>query len=184
MDTRIATLEYLTNPAYQNNLATSGITRQPVICETISTTDKKFYKKRLIGLFKEILKGETCPENIKDLHDNFVYEAIHYFKLEDKRDILQKEHDTYEKLSGENMHGQIHSSNIKDYEESQEILLSANKDIMREKKTGENLDTFVKKKTTAVVHPINIPSKKAINLKDPILKNKGIKQKKSKKKDS
>ena len=181
METRIATLEYLTNPSYQNNLATSGITRQPMIRETISTSDKKFYKKRLIGLFKNILKGETCPENIQAAHNDFVHGAIHYFKLEDKRDILQKEHDAHEKLSGMKMPGQIHASNIKDYEESQEILLSANKEIMREKKTGENLDTFVKKKNITVVPPMKIPAKKAIDLKDPTLKNKGIKNKKTKK---
>ena len=180
MDTRIATLEYLTNPSYQNNLATSGITRQPIIRETISTADKRFYKKRLISLFKEILKGETCPENIKAAHDDFVHGAINYFKLVDKRDILQQEHDTHEKHSEGKVPDQVHSSNIKDYEESQGILSSANKEIMREKKTESNLDTFVKKKKIPSAPPLKIPSQKAINLKDPTLKNKGIKNKNKK----
>jgi len=180
MDTRIATLEYLTNPSYQNNLATSGITRQPIIRETISTADKRFYKKRLFNLFKEILKGKTCPEDIKESHEEFIHGAIHYFKLVDKRDILQQEHDINEKLSREKMPDQVHSSNIKDYEESQGILSSANKEIMREKKTESNLDTFVKKKKISSAPPLKIPSQKAINLKDPTLKNKGIKNKKLK----
>ena len=182
MDARIATLEYLSNPAYQNNLANSGITQQPVIRDAISAADKRFYKKRLISLFKNILKGEEVSEDIKRAHDEFVHDAIQYFKLIDKRDILQKEHDASEKLATENPHTEVYSSNIKDHEVSQGILSSANKEIMREKKTGGNLDAFVNKKTITVIPPMKIPSQKAINLKDPTLKNKGVRNKKNIKK--
>lgn len=182
MDARDATLEYLSNPAYQNNLANSGITRQPVIREIISTADKRFYKKRLISLFKNILKGEEISEDIKHAHDEFVHDAIKYFKLIDKRDILQKEHDASVKFATDKPQTDVYSSNIKDYEESQELLSSANKEIMREKKTGGNLDEFITKKKITTVPPMNMPAKKAIDLKDPKLKNKGIKHKKSIKK--
>ena len=182
MDARIATLEYLTNPSYQNNLANSGITRQQEIRNMISTADKRFYKKRLLSLFKNILKGEKVSENIKHLHDEFVHDAIQYFKQIDKRDILQKEHDANVKLATEKPQTDVYSSNIKEYEESQELLSSANKEIMREKKTGGNLDEFITKKKITTVPPMNIPVKKAVDLKDPKLKNKGIKQKKSSKK--
>ena len=179
MDARIATLEYLSNPAYQNNLANSGITRQPVIRESISTVDKRFYKKRLLSLFKNIIKGEEVSEDIKHAHDEFIYNAIQHFKRIDKRDILQKDHDASVKFSTDISQSRVYSSNIKDYEESQQLLSSANKEIMREKKTGGNLDKFVNKKAISTVPPMKIPSKKAIDLKDPKLKNKGVKPKKA-----
>jgi len=182
MDPRNATLEYLSNPSYQNNLANSGITRQPVVSETISTSDKKFYKKRIVGLFKDILKGAFCPEDIQCAHNDFIHSAIKYFKLIDKRDILQKDHDINNKLATKLMESEVHASNIKDYEKSQGILSSANKEIMREKKTAGNLDAFVKKKKITVVPPMKIPSQKDINLKAPALKNKGLKPKKLTKK--
>ena len=182
MDARDATLEYLTNPSYQNNLANSGITRQPVIRDAISTADRRFYKKRLISLFKNILKGEEILEDIKHAHDEFVHDAIKYFKLIDKRDILQKEHDARVKLATEKPQTDVYSSNIKEYEEAQDLLSSANKEIMREKKTGGNLDEFITKKKITTVPPMNMPVKKAIDLKDPTLKNKGIKHKKTTKK--
>ena len=179
MDTRDAILEYLSNPSYQNNLANSGITRQQAIHETTTTTDKHFYKKRLIYLFKQVLKGEQCPSDIKESHDEFIHGAIHYFKLIDKRDIIQQDHDANKKLAMESIEN---TSDIKAYEESQGVLSSANKEIMREKKTAGNLDAFVKKKKNTGIPPMKAPSQKTIDLKDPVLKNKGIRSKKNIKK--
>ena len=53
MNSHDTILEYLSNPAYQNNLANKS---KPTVSETISSSDKKFYKKRIINLFKHSFK--------------------------------------------------------------------------------------------------------------------------------
>ena len=176
MDTRDAILEYLSNPAYQHSLTNSGITGSPIIIDKILSSDKKFYKKRIVNLFKNACKDNDYPEAITIVHDEFVHSVIKYFKLIDTRDIIQEDHDNT-KLSSQN---KVLSSNRLSYEETQAFLSSANNEIMREKNTVGNLDAFVEKKKITVVHPMKIPYQKAIDLKSPTLKSKGIKPKKHK----
>jgi len=179
MDTRVATLVYLSNPTYQNNLANTGITRQPITRESISISDKRFYRKRTINLFKNVFKDNKYPDDIKTVHEEFTHSAIKYFKLIDKRDIVQEGHDA-DNIAADAaiIHSGQNASNIKAHEISQDILSKANHEIMKVKTTGGNLDAFVERKTLHVVPPMKIPSKKAIDLKAPALKKKGLKPKK------
>ena len=39
-----------------------------------------------------MLRGSVPDKNIKQIHDNYVYSLINYFKMIDKKDILQEEY--------------------------------------------------------------------------------------------
>ena len=138
--------------------------------------DKKFYKKRIYNLTKELLVNNS-PKNlfpdVKYAFDNYVKSCIHYFKAIDSNDILQEHYKEYENIDELlNMNGgdQIHVGNIENQEEANELLMR--KIIMPEC----TLDGFVKKKTLQK-EQIILPKQKEVNLKDPSLKKKGIVEK-------
>jgi len=179
MEPRDAILEYLSNPSYQNNLMTNGHTKNLQNIETITNADRKFYRKRIINLFKDAFKENAYPEDIKKIHEAFMNSSIKYFKLIDTRDILQEDHDL--DISSATKQTTTNASNVKQHIKTQELLSQANHVIMREKGSGGNLDAFVERKTIHVAPPMKMPSKKPINLSAPALKKKGLKEKNKKK---
>lgn len=175
MEPRDAILEYLSNPSYQNNLMAHGHTKNIQNSETITNTDRKFYRKRIINLFKDSFKENGYPEDIKKIHEAFMKSSIKYLKLIDTRDILQEAHDL--DCSSTTKQTTMNASNVKEHLNTQELLSQANHVIMREKGSGGNLDAFVERKTIQVAPPMKMPSKKPINLSAPALKKKGLKKK-------
>lgn len=139
--------------------------------------DKKFYKKRIFNLVKEILITKEEPQDlfpdVKYTFDNFVDSCIHYFKSKDNNDIIQSE---YKNIEENNIISDLLESNVDgDYIEDE-----ANKLLMRSIKiTNPSLDNFVTKKYTKSPSELILPKQKDINLKDPDLKNKGIRKKKN-----
>ena len=174
MEPRDAILEYLSNPSYQNNLMTNGHTKNLQNIETITNADRKFYRKRIINLFKDTFKANTHPEDIKKIHEAFLNSSIKYLKLMDTRDTLQEDHDL--DSSSATKQTTMNASNVKDHLKTQEVLSQANHVIMREKGSGGNLDAFVERKTIHVSPPMKMPSIKPINLATPALKKKGLKK--------
>ena len=144
----------------------------------INKEERKFYKKRIYNLFKELLITKEEPEDllqdVKYSYDNFIYSCIHYFKTIDNNDLNQEE---YKNLNNEEPDisniPELNDNNLKTEEE-------ANKLLMRSIKiTTPPLDKFVKRKTTKVEEQIIMPKQKEINLSDPELKLKGINKKKN-----
>ena len=144
----------------------------------INKEERKFYKKRIYNLFKELLITKEEPEDllpdVKYAYDNFIYSCIHYFKTIDNNDLNQEE---YKNLNNEEPDisniPELNDNNLKTEEE-------ANKLLMRSIKiTTPPLDKFVKRKTTKVEEQIIMPKQKEINLNDPELKLKGINKKKN-----
>ena len=139
--------------------------------------DKKFYKKRIFNLVKEILITKEEPQDlfpdVKYTFDNFVDSCIHYFKSKDNNDIIQSE---YKNIEENNIISDLLESNVDgDYIEDE-----ANKLLMRSIKiTNPSLDNFVTKKYTKSPSELILPKQKDVNLKDPDLKNKGIRKKKN-----
>lgn len=174
MEPRDAILEYLSNPSYQNNLMAHGHTKRVQNSETITNTDRKFYRKRIINLFKNTFKANDYPEDIKKIHEAFMNSSIKYLKLMDTRDILQEDHDLDSSATKQTT---MNASNVKEHLNTQELLSQANHVIMREKGSGGNLDAFVERKTIQVASPMKMPSKKPVNLSAPALKKKGLKKK-------
>jgi hypothetical protein len=149
--------------------------------KNIDKKDKKFYRKRVYNLTKELLltndkeMNSTLFPDVKYAFDNYVKACIHYFKIVDNNDILQEDYKEYQKID-----------QILHINGGEEILVDnsatkedADKLMMRSINIkNHSLDKFVKVKNLKKENMI-LPKQKEVNLKDPILKNKGIKKKKN-----
>ena len=144
----------------------------------INKRDKKFYKRRIFDLTKELLLTKEEPDNlfpdVKYSFDIFVDSCIHYFKSKDNNDIIQAEYKNIEEMNV------IESDLLELNVESPLTEEEANTLLMRSFKiTQPSLDNFVKIKYTKSPCEIILPKQKDINLKDPDLRNKGIRKKKN-----
>ena len=169
-------LEYLINKDLYGKSIDSKM--QPHI--TINNKkDKKFYKKRIYDLTKQLLSNEQPPTlfpDVRNTFDNYIKTCISYFKIIDTSDIIQED---YDDLLGSisNATGLDNIDNIDNINNIDEV----NKLMMRSIKIMEPnaLEKLVKRTITKKeIEPI-IPQQKDINLKDPVLKNKGIRKKKN-----
>ena len=145
--------------------------------KSINKEERKFYKKRIYNLFKELLITKEEPEDllpdVKYAYDNFIYSCIHYFKTIDNNDLNQEEYKNLNEEPDISNIPELNDDNLKTEEE-------ANKLLMRSIKiTTPPLDKFVKRKTTKPQQQIIMPKQKEINLNDPELKLKGINKKKN-----
>jgi hypothetical protein len=145
--------------------------------KSINKEERKFYKKRIYNLFKELLITKEEPEDllpdVKYAYDNFIHSCIHYFKTIDNNDLNQEEYkNLYEEPDISNIL-ELNDDNIKTEEEANKLLMRSIKIIT------PPLDKFVKRKTTKVEEQIIMPKQKEINLNDPELKLKGINKKKN-----
>jgi len=165
--------------------------------------DRKFYRKRISNLTKELLAGEA-PENLLPdvtfAFDNFVKTCIHFFKIIDESDIIQKD---YEHLNeAPIVTGDVALENPADSEQaviieeddkdSKPEIKNTDRCMMRSVKLiNATLDNFVtlaaptKAKDQSTNEPAKkeLPKQKEINLTNPELKNKGINNKNEKKKN-
>lgn len=138
----------------------------------VNKKEKKFYKRRIFDLTKQLLNNEK-PEmmfpDVSSAFDSYAKICIEYFKALDKTDIIQSD---YSDFSSNTMPENNALS------ESEQIEI--NKLLMRSIKINEPnaLEKLVKRTTTKICKaPPIIPKQKDINLKDPMLKNKGIRKK-------
>lgn len=145
------------------------------VAKSVDKKDKKFYRKRIYNLAKELLLSKEelkdIPPDVKFAFNNFIKLSINHFKTIDNNDIIQKEHIDYENLEdsiaiGENIN-EI-NDNILNKEDADKLLMRSI-NISR-----PSLDNFVQRKTTKPPKQMIIPKQKEINLKDPALKEKGI----------
>jgi len=177
--TNKCTLEYLSNPLYskKNSIISvdSGITKD----------DRSFYRKRIIAITKDMLKGEYISENLEKIHNDYIKSLIHHFKTTDEFEILQSEYANSSSLetsktidlsggvlfdaSGEKHAGEKHTGENEN---------NINDVMMKHTNKRVSLDTFVMKKPLrSVKETIHIPQKKEINVNTPAHKVKGIKPK-------
>lgn len=139
--------------------------------QTVNKEERKFYKKRIYNLFKEMLINKAEPEDllpdVKYSYNNFINASINYFKTIDNNDLLQEE---YKTLDGDSL------ENIMIPELGHDIDIEyADKLMMRSIKiTTPTLDKYVKRKNTKPQEQMIIPKQKEINLMDPELKVKGL----------
>lgn len=162
---------------------------------------KRFYKKRIIEMTRELLKGETVNDIfVIQAFEAYAKACITYFRNKDKNDTLQEEHiaeciavghlPPIEESIDENMDDEPECGDddndspvIADSSKRKlEILLSFDK----HKPQTPTLDTYVIKTTPPPLTNSHapIPKVKEINLDDPKFKTKDIKPKPSKTKSS
>jgi hypothetical protein len=168
------TLDCLLNKKMYNSQIKNNKTKQ------INHEERKFYRKRIYNLFKDMI-SENSPNNllldVKYAYENYINATINYFKIIDSNDIIQGDHD-YE---------------ANEHLEANEDILTIEKDIshnsveaadsilMRSIKITTEIPTLDKYIKRSKTKPLNdqprliIPKQKEINLNDPQLKNKGIK---------
>ena len=140
--------------------------------QVVNKEERKFYKKRIYNLFKEILINKSEPENlfpdVKYAYDNFINSSINYFKTIDNNDLLQEEYKTLDETALENINAIPELGDDIGIED-------ANKLMMRSIKiTNPTLDKYVKRKNTKPEEKLILPKQKEVNLMDPELKVKGL----------
>jgi len=146
---------------------------------SVNKKDKKFYKKRIYNIIKQLLSSQETeiePRLFTDVQksfDNFVNICIHSLKVIDKTDIIQDDYkDIAESITlNLDLNKELDDDDIKTKEEADLLLLRSIKI------TNPSLDNFVKRKYTKAPQQIMMPQQKDINLRDPNLKIKGIKDK-------
>lgn len=139
--------------------------------------DKKFYRKRIYDLTKKLLnpdlekeKDETIiSPDVNYCFEMYINSCVEYFKMIDKSDIIQEDFKDF--LDEKN---EINIDDIKTMDDADQLMLRSIK--IRE---PNNLEKLVKRKMIKVENEVEHPQQKDINLKDPILKNKGIRKKKN-----
>jgi len=161
-------LDYLINTKQYKLHLTNTINKK------INKKDKKFYRRRIQSLTKELLSKEeeiVISPDVKYAFDNFIKTCIHYFKILDRNDILQEDYDKFDDEIKEE----------KEISETDQFLKEENEKLLMRsvKMSNHSLDNFIKIKMTKKPEDLIIPQQKEINLKDPILKNKGIIKKKN-----
>ena len=126
--------------------------------------DRKFYKKRIYDLTKQLMHNEPSPSTeISKTFENYINSCIRHFQILDKTDILQEDYVNITQMNLTNTSGVS--------------MEEANKSMMRFVKMYEpnSLEKIVKRTVTKMAAPDPVlPKQKNINLKDPILRNKGI----------
>lgn len=134
--------------------------------------DKRFYKKRIIQLTKDMFKDERdLPESLKQCFKSYLKNCILYLKVEDKTEIIQTEYNNLKKKQNV-VTKDLDTTSLVNQADS--TFLSKN--IKDDTKT---LDNYVIKKPLKKPSP-KPPQKKIVNLKTPELKRKGLKKKKKK----
>jgi len=141
----------------------------------IDRKDKKFYRRRILSLTKDLLYKEESEilvsPDIKNAFDNLVKICINYFKVLDRNDIIQEDYNDIDEEIKEK----------KELSETEQFLKEENEKLLMRsvKMTNNSLDKFIKIKMTKQAEELIIPQQKEINLKDPVLKNKGVNKKKN-----
>ena len=140
--------------------------------------DKKFYRKRIYDLTKKLLIPSVEKEeetiispDIKHSFEAYVRACVEYFKMIDKTDIIQEDYNGLLDLDPAN---EIKVDNIQTSEQADQLMMRSIK--IRE---PNNLEKLVKRRSLKPANTVIPPQQKDINLKDPVLKNKGIRKKKN-----
>lgn len=162
------TIEYLSS-----NKQKTKILQQKNI---VNKKDKKFYRRRILNLTRDMLLNNHPDDllvDVKDTFDIFVKNCIGYFKSKDKTEIIQEDYKMEELLDDIVSNDLGDDENILTQEEADKLM-------MRSIQIHERpLDKFVKIKYLKKKEDIILPKQKEINLKDPQLKKKGILRKKN-----
>lgn len=172
------TLDYLINK--ENYKKMGGIIKYA------NKKDKKFYRKRILNLTKDLLLFQDIKEplfpDVKKAFELYIKTCVEYFQTLDKTDIIQEEYNELEDINNTNMNMNEESNKEKNNSEENnkeegknDVNSSMNKAdhlIMRSIKINP-LDKYVKKTLLKKEEPI-IPQQKNINFHEPYLKNKGI----------
>jgi hypothetical protein len=90
-----ASLDYLINTKQYKIQLTTALNKK------INKKDKKFYRRRILSLTKDLLSKEeseiVVSPDIKHAFDNLVKTCVSYFKILDRNDIIQEDFNDFNK---------------------------------------------------------------------------------------
>jgi hypothetical protein len=177
------TIEYLINKQYHNFFKKDGD-----LLISINKRDKKFYKKRILNVTRDLFLNDdvNISPDVKNSYNNYIKHCIEYFKMLDKSDIIQNDYNENVKTISDNEdadklilenHNEYDENNVdsNNTTKNKNQYDNANSMLFNKHNKNNTLDNFVKK-----IHieknkiPEIIPRKRRINLKDPLLKIKGV----------
>ena len=168
------TLEYLLNPVYHTGVFQSK-SKQDAKDDPVSNVDVKFYRKRISALSRDIMRGNVANTIVQEAHDEYVKAAIQYFKVNDKTEILQKEHESGEANVERKGEGEDQTlDNNKDSNFDIGLVNKAFFEAPETRQPRQTLDNFVTSKTLKIAEPVKHPQRRQINLKTKELRMKGV----------
>ena len=156
------TLQYFVNNKFERSL-------NPESTQTnvaVSNAEKKFYKKRIIQLVKDLFKESAPNDVLQSSFNDFVFSSISYFKITDASELMQEEYQSVESNEKNSCDNDIDISTL-----DQEMFNVAPQE--------STLDTFVTTKTVKMPEKI-LPKTRPINIRNDKFKMKGVKKKNKK----
>ena len=137
----------------------------------VNIVDKKeveFYKKRIFQLCKDMLRNKEPTPNVKDSFDYFCVNAIEYFKMTDKTEMIQNEYNTLNHETGAPTSLPNHADKPNELSEDVNALM-----FKKIEKKDDKLDKFVIKNVVKKNEMV-IPEQKKYNLTDVKYQEKGV----------
>jgi hypothetical protein len=156
------TLQYFVNNKFEKSIAPDSEKTGLVV----TSAERKFYKKRILQLMKDMFKKKGPNDSLQSSFDSFVFSSISYFKFADASEVLQEEY------------GDV-DTNDQTLVDPDIDVSTADEGIFNIPPSKATLDTFVTTKTVTMNEKI-IPTTKPINITNDKYKTKGVKKKKKK----
>ena len=141
-------LLYLTNPNFK-------IKYNKEIEKLVEEEDVKFYRKRILQDTKDLLRGNTINEDIKNMFDRYCNELIKHYKFSDKKKEIQKEYLNLPKKK---------EKKVTDFQLQKENELMMKKPELVKKTIKDFIPIVVKERRKK---KIILPKKKNFDLKNP-----------------
>lgn len=146
-------------------------------CVIVKKKDKKFYRKRILALTKNLLSNDETdvPSDIERYFKEYIGSCVDYFKTVDNNDLRQ---DEYRYMDEDKDEDKIINGEYLEIDDS--ILDTDNCDtssnnidslLIRKINVANTLDNFVIRNSSK--KKVIIPKKRNVNLRDPSLKTKG-----------
>ena len=164
MDISMNTIEYLISPSVYKKLSEKTHDNSLKLLKQ----DMKFYKKRIYQHTKDLLRNNNINKEIDNSFYNYVRILIEHLKFIDTSDIIQED---YKNMNNKKVKFSIITK--QDERNPDEIIMKQPE--IKSCKIEDCMNIIINKKET----PRILPKKKNINLKDPNLRTKGLKNKKS-----
>ena len=105
--------------------------------------DKKFYRKRISNLTKELLLNEPPNNLLPDVSfafDNYIKTCIHYFKIIDESEIIQRDYDVLKEQENAKKKEKEEAVEIESLETIEETI-EENPEIKKEKEEQNKMNT-------------------------------------------
>ena len=176
------TMDYMSNKAYHG-----VVTMNMEKLNTDNKKEEKFYKKRLIQLYRQLFKSdqgeEPCnDQNIEVIFHRFNKLAIDYLKQSDISFIIQKELDndiiSEKKVSFIGQEHELEQDLEQDLDLEQDQVIDRDIEAFKNKNNNKicTLDKYVIKKPINVVNKQTPPQKITMELHSTEFKYKGVKK--------